>query len=150
MSGVFAANPPGPVRWLDAPIPYSHPYDVYFKPCFGWTRAITLLADHRLFQRFPQFRTWSKEQHIDEATLALHAADALHEAHVNIVGHALITYGDAGPLVSGIVRDHFPEPIQTTLRFLAHQESRERARSLSHWKAAGKTLATWRRLETHR
>jgi hypothetical protein len=44
---------------------------------------------------------------------------AASRAHNELAGAALDTYGDHGPLISGVVRDHFPEPIKDELRRLA-------------------------------
>lgn len=56
----------------------------------------------------------------------LHSSRALYEAaclvsrgHNAVLSEALSTYGDHGPDVSGVGRDHFPEPIKAHLRALA-------------------------------
>ena len=133
--------PKVPVRSLTggfADIPYEHPYDIRFKPFGGWNKNVTLLDDPRLFRRFPQFRLWTKVDHLREARFAQATANALHTAYSQLVGQALESYGSHGPLVSGIVRGHFPEEVKDTLRWLAHRTTRERDRALTHWKAAGK------------
>ena len=63
---------------------------------------------------------------------------AMDGAGSDIVDGALLTYGDYGPLVSGVVRSHFPEEVRDALRWLAHRATRERDRARTHWKAAGK------------
>ena len=148
MGGTYQANPHTNIRTLDqtSTIPYRHPYDIHFQPCHGWTRAITLLDDHRLFRRFPQFASWTKADHVREALYAKATARALDVARIELSTRALSDYGDQGPDISGCVRDHFPTEVQDTLRTLAHKAAREIARSATHWKAAGRTMATWRRL----
>lgn len=125
---------------------YTHPYDLRFKPCRGWTRAITLLDDHRLFRSLPQFATWTKADHVREAEYALRASVRVYEVYYATVRDAEQTYGNHGPLISGIVRDHFPEELKDTLRELCRRGNRERNRSYTHWRAAGRTVGTWRRL----
>jgi hypothetical protein len=144
---VTQANPPGPVRTLpDDSTPYSHPYGILFKPRWGWTRAITLRDDHRLFRYIPQFATWTKATHQHEALHAAAVAHVLESAHTLIAFDAAKWYGEHGSLISGGFRDDWPEETKTTLRWLAHRITDERDRSRSHWRASGRTDATWRRM----
>lgn len=46
-------------------------------------------------------------------------ACAASREHSRLAMHAMDTYGDHGPLISGCVRDHFPERVQEALRTLA-------------------------------
>ena len=125
---------------------YRYPYRITFQPCYKWTRQITILDEPRLFRMFPQFATWTKEDHVREATHAARAADHLLKAYYAMVQDAEKAYGSHGPLISGIVRDHYPTEVKDTLRETISRASRERDRGWAHWRAAGRTLGTWRRL----
>lgn len=146
---IVRANPETAVRRLpddSGIVPYLDPYAVRFKPCYGWTRAITLLDDPRLFSRFPQFRAWSKVDHLRESAYARTVASELESTYGRLVSAALDTYGDHGTLISGCVQDHFPEVVKDTLRTLAYRASKEFSRSLTHWYAAGRRSSTWRKV----
>ena len=49
----------------------------------------------------------------------LKLACAYSRAHSKLTAFALDKYGDNGPQISGVIRDHFPEKIKDRLRFLA-------------------------------
>lgn len=140
---IIASNPSEPISRLDSLYPYEDPYVIRFKPCYGWTRCITVLDDHRLFNRFPEFRSWTSAEHVTTAEHAVHASVILHRAYADLVTLALTTYGDQGSLISGVVRDHFPNVVKDQLRQTIRLANRESARSLAHWKAAGKRFTTW-------
>lgn len=125
---------------------YRYPYRITFKPCYKWTKQITILDEPRLFRMFPQFATWTKADHVREAEYAARAADRLLAAYYGMVRDAEQTYGSHGPLISGIVRDHYPHEVKDTLRETISRANRERDRGWAHWRAAGRTVATWRRL----
>lgn len=125
---------------------YVHPYDIYFKPAYGWTRNIRLLDEPRLFKRFEQFRSWTRADHVREAEYAARTADRLLSVYYAMVRDAEQTYGSHGPLISGIVRDHFPVEVKDTLRETISRANRERDRGWVHWRAAGRKVETWRRL----
>lgn len=124
---------------------YTHPYDLYFKPAYGWTKQIRILDEPRLFRQFPQFATWTAADHVREAEYAARTADRLLSAYYGMVRDAEQTYGSHGPLISGIVRDHFPQEVKDTLRETISRANRERDRGWAHWKAAGRRVHTWRR-----
>lgn len=46
-------------------------------------------------------------------------ACAASREHDRLTRHAMTTYGDYGPLISGCVREHFPDPVREALRTLA-------------------------------
>ena len=48
-------------------------------------------------------------------------AAAVSRAHRDKLNAALLEYGDHGPLVSGVGRDHFPEDVKEELRSLARE-----------------------------
>jgi hypothetical protein len=53
-------------------------------------------------------------------------------------------YGDHGPLVSGVVREHFPEEVKDRLRRLARAASGS-SFAYSLWRATGATATTYHR-----
>lgn len=138
---------PTPLRHA-ARAPYTHPYDVQFTARYGWTKNITVLDDARVFKLLPQFAGWTRQEHYREALYALRAATILETAYCALAHHALCVYGHEGSLISGIVRDHFPVETKDTLRSLTIRYSREERRSMAHWQASGRRLATWRNERT--
>jgi hypothetical protein len=52
-------------------------------------------------------------------------AVAASRAHAKLANEALSKYGEHGPLISGVVRDHFPKRIKDRLRELAHEVTRQ-------------------------
>jgi hypothetical protein len=120
----------------------NNPYDRRFKfP--KWNGTVTVLQEHRLFNRLPEFQTWTKAQHHREALYAIQSARILRTAYYDLVAQAESIYGDHGQLISGVIRDHFPDTVKDTLRSLCRQISRESDRSLAHWYAARKAFHTW-------
>jgi hypothetical protein len=113
------------------------PYDRLFTfP--KWNRFVTVRDEPSLFRRLPEFASWTKTQHLDEAYTLRYVADVQEaEAHKDIRS-AEQTYGDHGPLISGGLRDHWPAGEKDRIRF--HWQARNRAAdaSMAHWKAAGK------------
>ena len=146
MGGVFQANPDKPISYGSGDLPYVSPYDIKFRPCLGWTSQRTPLDDHRLLLRLPQFQSWTRAEHAREALYAMGTARMYATLYHQMVARALEAYGDHGSLVSGVVRDHFPIEVQASLRELISRVNREHDRSLVHWRAARRTLITWRRL----
>lgn len=127
-----------------APGHYDRPYDVKFTPRYGWTKNICILDDHRCFKLFPQFVTWKRDDHVRESGYALRASLTLEASYIALVHDALATYGSDGPLISGIVRDHFPIEVKDLLRSLAMRQSRLADISVAHWLVAGRRITTWR------
>lgn len=54
------------------------------------------------------------------AELLAKACEASRD-HSALTAKALATYGDHGPQISGVIRNHFPEEIKTELRKLAKE-----------------------------
>lgn len=52
-------------------------------------------------------------------------ACAASVSHSRLAARSLRKYGAHGPLISGSVRDHFPEPVRDTLRDLAREVTRQ-------------------------
>lgn len=67
----------------------------------------------------------------DLAAAAEHFAAACEYSrmHDNYAAGALERWGDHGPQISGIVREHFPEPVRQHLRWLARQVAIESERA---------------------
>lgn len=121
----------------------SDPYRRRFTAA-KWNRTVTCVDVPILFRRLPEFAAWTKPQHVqaanEYATLSI-VADGAWQALVSI---ARKTYGDHGALISGVYRDHFPDAIKTALRSYAHTSTHYADISGAHWRAAGRTIATWR------
>ncbi len=111
-----------------------------------WSRTVRVTDEHKLFRYLPEFSSWTKAQHYQEALDALQQARAIDSAYQEAVQDALRTYGSQGSLISGIVRDHFPDEVKDLLRSRARALTYHRDRSVAHWQAAGKRLQTWRQL----
>jgi len=62
----------------------------------------------------------SKSAHAQRADYFDELARRLDDAWQDLVTRCRSLFGDHGPLVSGIYRDHFPVQAQNRLRFLAH------------------------------
>ena len=67
------------------------------------------------------------------------------QEHSRLAGEALKKYGSHGSLISGVVRDHFPEHVKTALRHAAHKVTHH---SDEAWKARPKGVhnSTMRKL----
>lgn len=57
---------------------------------------------------------------LQEAARWFELACIYSRVHSKAVADALRDFGDHGPQISGIMRDHFPDPVKETLRDLAH------------------------------
>jgi hypothetical protein len=62
------------------------------------------------------------------------------------VSIALSKYGDFGPLISGVVRDHFPDDVKKELRTLAWSITDATDSSYVAWRQSGRKTHTWRAL----
>lgn len=65
--------------------------------------------------------------------------------HSDLTRECLRAYGDHGPLISGVVRDHFPELLKNRLRDLARERTRCLDRAVVCWRASGRRMSTLRR-----
>jgi len=77
-------------------------------------------------------------------------AYGMSRAHTKLAAWAATEYGDHGPLISGVVRDHFPLHVKTALRLLARRAGDRLERSRERWRAAGRKRATWFRAKDAR
>lgn len=59
------------------------------------------------------------------------------------IATAFHQYGERGPLVSGAIRDHFPEFVKIELRHDARHITELIDRSWDYWRASGRRYATW-------
>lgn len=110
-----------------------------------WNRSATVTDDHRLFHRLPEFDGWTSAQHETAARDYITAAIEHQKHYRAYASEAFKTYGDGnGVLISGVLRDHFPEEVKTILRTHAHGKTDCHDRAFAHWRAAGKTLSTFR------
>jgi hypothetical protein len=63
----------------------------------------------------------SKHAHALRAQGLDEVSRAMEEEYQHVIGAALKRYGDGdGRIISGIIRDHFPDDVKNRLRFLAH------------------------------
>ncbi len=109
-----------------------------------WTRTVTVLDEHRLFARLPEFSGWSKARHEQTARdylAAMRDTRTLHNAILAIYERHL---GTDGPLISGGFREPWPDYAKDYCRYHAQRTTEFSAMSLAHWQAAGKRIATWR------
>ncbi len=67
-------------------------------------------------------------------------------AHYRLTAWAEARFGSHGPLISGVVREHFPDPVKDALRRLARLETHTMDASRKAWRTAGKQRATWFRM----
>ena len=121
--------------------------DALYRHKFPWPKRnvrVTALDVPQILRRL--LPEWTKEQHLRESESARAIARNLEGAHADCVADAARLYGTDGPQISGVVREHWPEPIKNTLRYLAHRASFETQRSQAHWIAAGRRNETWKRL----
>ena len=110
-----------------------------------WNGPITVTDDHRLFRRLPEFSDWTKARHEGAARDYCAQASSYNQIWRELVDRSLAIYGNGdGVLISGVYRDHFPDAVKDALRVHAHGASDFSAKSLAHWRAAGRTLDTWR------
>lgn len=96
-----------------------------------------------------EFRTTRRDPsqlHIRCAIAWLEAAREAGTEHARIAQLASEAYGDAGSLISGVVRDHFPPAVKDQLRGLALYRTACLDSAAESWKDTGRTFATFRRV----
>lgn len=102
-----------------------------------WNRLVTVLDEPRLMRRIPYFASMTKAEHKELAEdFARKAADLL-DRHTALVQQALDDYGDQGSLISGVIRDHFPDSVKDELRYYAHGGTLLADTSAAHHQASG-------------
>lgn len=124
------------------PVPYLRRFAMP-----GWTVGVTVCEGPKLFRRLPEFSGWTKERHERMATEYATLARITDNMHGALATMMVNVYGDGeGVLISGCYRYHFPAAVKDDLRHLAHTATDYWARSSAHWRAAGRTLDTWRQM----
>jgi hypothetical protein len=125
----------------DSTDPYARRFTVP-----NWTRSVTVLDVPRLFSALSEFAGWTRADHARVSAEWLAKAVESQRMYHAEVRRACGTYGDHGPLVSGIVHDHFPEPTKNLLRTLAHAVTTYGDIAHAHYVASGKR--SWRKVRS--
>jgi hypothetical protein len=104
-----------------------------------WNIQPTVLQEPRLFPRlFPEL---TKADHLRLSREFEQKEKEMMKRWIRNVDLAMLTYGDGnGRLISGVVRDHFPEKVKDKLRALAHEGVEYGDAARAHWKASGKRI----------
>ncbi len=89
---------------------------------------------------------WSRPRHLRRAAACFRLAASLERQHRAAMQNALHQYGAHGGLVSGAGREHFPPDVKRRLRELAHAAAAYCSAGFTHVQAAGRRLATARRM----
>lgn len=76
------------------------------------------------------------------------ACARIRAAYISAACAAEARYGSHGPLVSGVVREHFPPSVKDRLRKLAHADTRGRDFAFALVRATGRSNATARAMMT--
>jgi hypothetical protein len=92
----------------------------------GWNGTVTMLDEPKVAVKYAY--SWgiptSKSAHAQRADYFEDLATVMGRAYDDLVERALDKYGDgSGVLISGVVRDHFPEMVKKRLRFLAQGQT---------------------------
>ena len=91
--------------------------------------------------------TRQDRQQAEARAIALLAeAKTLRQIRAQRLRVIFAAHGDQGSLISGIERDHFPEPIKDMLRSNARAIGVAVEDSLIFWRMAGRRRSTWRPL----
>lgn len=110
-----------------------------------WSRVVTM-AQVPEIMRAETRGQFMKAEHARAAIAWLDVARDARIGWQDAVYRALQQYGDHGPLISGIYRDHFPAEVKDELRTLARLQTFAEDASVAHWiGGAGRRIETWRR-----
>lgn len=109
-----------------------------------WTRFVTVCDEPALFGMLPEFAGWRKADHVRRSDELMAAGKECADLRSAVIDAALEEYGSHGSLISGCVREHFPELVKDRLRSLAVAQNDAFDRSLAHWRKAGRRAETWR------
>lgn len=85
-----------------------------------------------------EFPGWTNKQHEDAARRYAKKADAAHNRYIDEAYKAIRKYGGHGNLVSGVVREHFPDTVKFRLRELRDQINTYTDASVVHWRCSGR------------
>lgn len=83
----------------------------------------------------------------NQALGCLGAAKALRTTRASWVREAYAAYGDQGPLISGIERDHWPAELKDRLRVNARAITQAMDDAYKIWRQAGRRVETIRALQ---
>jgi hypothetical protein len=118
-------SPGGDLREKEAEIILGDPIYVRGVKMPRWNGPVTMLREPRVAIKYNA--SWgiptSKDAHRQRAEYFERLREELRTTYDDLVKYACETYGDYGPLVSGIVHDHFPVSIKNRLRFLSHAKN---------------------------
>ena len=88
----------------------------------GWNGTVSMLQEPKVAIR--HVLDWgiptSKSGHAQKADYFTDLAQRMDREWDDTVNLAIGTYGNHGPLISGVYRDHFPDDVKDRLRFLSH------------------------------
>jgi hypothetical protein len=88
----------------------------------GYSGGATMLQNPKVAVKYAL--AWgiptSKSAHRQRAQYFRDLENVLEREYQHSINMSLNTFGRQGPLVSGIIRDHFPPEVKLRLRFLAH------------------------------
>jgi hypothetical protein len=114
-------SPGGDLREKEAEIVLGDPIYARRVKMPRWNGPVTMLQEPKVAIKYSL--SWgiptSKDAHRQRAEYFQRLLDELKSTYDDLVKYACETYGDYGPLVSGIVHDHFPTRIKDRLRFLS-------------------------------
>lgn len=108
-----------------------------------WNRPATVVDTPRLFAELPEFAGWTKDQHYRQSLMLCAAAETNRIRYQDAIRDAEGRYGDQGPLISGVVREHFPGPVKDQLRAYVRVINDQMDQSFAHWIASGRRSHTW-------
>lgn len=110
----------------------------------GWNIDPTVLQEHRLFSRY--FPELTKSDHLRLALDYRKQREVAEAKVVKLIQAAEKKYGSHGSLISGGLRDYWPETVKDKIRHGWHNVVNPLAdASEAHWKAAGKrSTPPWR------
>jgi hypothetical protein len=90
-----------------------------------WSMLVTMLQEPKVALRY--WHSWgiptSKEAHHQRAEYFEQLHGEYEDTYRDLVAYACDAYGDHGPLVSGVVHDHFPVHVKNRLRFLSRAKN---------------------------
>ena|SRR5215467_2722461 len=109
-----------------------------------WNRTVTVLDVHQLFARLPEFTGWTADRHLQASRDYLNVAHSYRQCQSDLIARGSRLYGDDGALIAGGFREHWPDALKDAIRVHAHGATDFSDKSLAHWQAAGRRVATWR------
>jgi hypothetical protein len=102
-----------------------------------WNIPVTVLKEPRLMKRVHPFYTMSKEVHAGRAAHFSAKAKKYSAEHKRVAAEAEKKHGWKGPLISGVLQEHWPENVKENLRFLGHGSQIYKDAARAHHAATG-------------